>query len=167
MPPTSSAATGHPVTTQAFSVPTSTASTSLHSITVAELPPLHPTVQIQSLHWPSGMSPHPYELVPLPAKAQKCYGFGANFLNKYHSPPFNIVVRHMDRRVIRKNEQIGQLVHRSEYANTYYHTQPTHIRRKNPVFTRLVFVSPALYNSFDKSTKGVVDSYEFNVIFKN
>ena len=96
MLPTSSAATGHPVTAQAFSVPTSRASSSLHSITVAEIPPLHPTVQLQSLHWHSAMSPHPYELVPVPAKAQKCYGCGANFLNKYHLPPFNIVVRHMD-----------------------------------------------------------------------
>ena len=113
------------------------------------------------------MSSHPYELVPLPAKAQKCYGCGANFLNKYHSAPFNIVVRHMDRRVIRKNEQTGQLVHSGDYGNTYYHPHPTHIRRKNLVFTGLVFVSPALYNSLDNSTKGVVDSYEFNVIFKN
>ena len=91
-------------------------------------------------------------------------------MNKYHSPPFNIVVRHMDRRVIRKNEQTGQLVHSSEYANTYYHPHPTHcthIRRKNPVLTGLVFVSPALYNSLNNSTKGVVDSFEFNVIFKN
>ena len=147
MPSASSASTGHPVTTQSFSVPTNTASTSLHSITVAELPPLHPTVQLQSFQWHSGMSPHPYELVPLPAKAQKCYGCGTNFLNKYHSPPFNIVVRHMDRRVIRKNEQTGQLVHSSDYGNTYYHPHPTHIRQKNPVFTGLVFVSPALYNS--------------------
>ena len=109
MPSASSASTGHPVTTQSFSVPTSVASTSLHSITVAELPPLHPTVQLQSLQWHSGMSPHPYALVPLPAKAQKCYGCGANFLNKYHSPPLNIVVRHMGRRVIRKTSKLVSL----------------------------------------------------------
>ena len=41
------------------------------------------------------------------------------------------------------------------------------IVRWQMVFTGLVFVSPALYNSLDNSTKGVVDSYEFNVIFEN
>ena len=37
----------------------------------------------------SGMSLHPYELVPLPPRAQKCYGCGNMFTDEYRSPPHN------------------------------------------------------------------------------
>ena len=154
-------------TTQSLPVPPITANASFHSINAPQLPPPPLSAQAQPLQWHSGMSPHPYELVLLPTKAQKCYGCGVNFVEKYRSSPFNIVVRHMDRRVIRRNEQNGQLVHSSDYGNTYYHPHPSHIRRKNPVFTGLVFLSPTLYNSLDGGAKTVLDSYEFNVIFKN
>ena len=154
-------------TTQSFPVPPITANASFHSINPPQLPPSLLGGQPQPLQWHSGMSPYPYELVPLPTKAQKCYGCGVNFVEKYRSSPFNIVVRHMDRRVIRRNEQNGQLVHSSDYGNTYYHPHPSHIRRKNPVFTGLVFISPTVYNSLDASAKIIVDSYEFNVIFQN
>ena len=124
------------------------------------------TPTIPPLQWHSGMFPYPYELVPLPAKAQKCYGCGNTFANKFRSPPLNIVVRHMDRRVIRRNEHTGQLVYSSDYGNTYYHPHLAHIKRKNPLFTRLVSVSSTLYNDLDTATKAVLDSYEFNVIMK-
>ena len=68
--------------------------------------------------------------------------------------------------MIRRNEHTGQLVYSSDYGNTYYRPHPAHIKRKNPLFTPLVFVSSTLYNDLDTATKAVLDSFEFNVILK-
>ncbi len=92
---------------------------------------------IQSHSWHSGMSPHPYELVPLPSIAQKCYGCGNIFTDEYRSPPYNLVVKHVDRRVIRRDDRTQQLVYGLDFCNTYYHPQITHIKRKNPIFPAL------------------------------
>ena len=75
--------------------------------------------------------PYHYEICLLPTKVQKCYGCGSDFVDKYRKPPFNLVVKHVDRRVIRRNEVTGQLVFSHDYSNTYYHPSCAHIRRKN------------------------------------
>ena len=66
----------------------------------------------------------------------------------------------MDRRVISKNEQSGQLVHSSDYGNTSYTTKKSSVHRISVCFTNL-------YSILDYSAKTVVDSNEFNVILKN
>jgi hypothetical protein len=81
-----------------------------------------------------GMSPHSYELVILPTKAKLCYGCGNQFVAMYWSPPYNVLVKHFDRRVIKRNEQNGQLLYSTAFSNTYYHPNSDHIKRKNPVF---------------------------------
>ena len=68
------------------------------------------TSQTQQEQWHSGWSPHHYEICLLPSKVKKCYGCGNEFVEKYRKPPFNIIVKHMDRRVVRRNEVSGHFV---------------------------------------------------------
>ena len=72
-------------------------------------------------NWHSGLSPNCYELVVMPKKVKKCYGCGQEFAEKYRTPPTNIVVKHLDRRITGKNAQTGQVVHSGDFTNTYYH----------------------------------------------
>ena len=53
-----------------------------------------------------------------------------------------------------------------DYINTYYHPSISHIKRKNPLFTGLVYVKADLYNSLDADSRQVLVSYQFNVIVK-
>ena len=76
--------------------------------------------------WHSGMSPFPYGVVLLPNNVRKCYGCGNDFAEKYRKPPFNLIVKHVDRRIIKKCEQTGQLVFSNDYNNTYYHLVGLH-----------------------------------------
>ena len=110
------------------------------------------------------MSPHQYEIVLLPATVKKCYGCGSDFVQKYRNAPFNLVVKHMDRRVMKRNAQTGQLIFNQDFSNTYYHPVATHIQRKNPVFTGLTFISRDLYSALDRSQREVLDSYNLNIV---
>ena len=78
--------------------------------------PVQPAVQ--SLQWHSWISPNLYELVPLLSRTKKCYGCGGIFSAKFCSPPHNLVVRHFDRQVVRRNEQTGQIVYSSDFCNS-------------------------------------------------
>ena len=60
--------------------------------------------------WHSGMSPHDYELITLPTNVRKCYGCGNDFVDKYRNHPYNIIVKHVDRRVMRKDNLTGALI---------------------------------------------------------
>ena len=99
--------------------------------------PTSATRQATYQEWHSGMSPHQYEIVLLPNNVRKCYGCGNDFAEKYRKPPFNLIVRHFDRRVVKRSEQTGMLVFSNNYSNTYYHLLKLHIMRRNPVFTGL------------------------------
>ena len=118
---------------------------------------------IQSLPWHSGMSPHPYELVPLPSRAQKCYGCGNAFSHEYRTPPNNLVVKHVDRRVIRRDDRTQQLVYGLDFCNTYYHPELTHIKRKNPLYSGIVHISSGLLQSLDDITRQMVSSYGLKI----
>ena len=61
---------------------------------------------IESFPLHSDISPHPYELVPLPPRARKCYACEKKFTDEYRSPPQSIPVKHVDRRVIQGEERI-------------------------------------------------------------
>ena len=93
-----------------------------------------------------------------PAKVQKCCGCGNDFSPMYKTPPTNIVIKHVDRRVTRRNEQTGQLVYSNDFSSTYYHSIPSHISRKNPLFTGLVNIDNTVYASI------ILNSFQFNII---
>ena len=61
---------------------------------------LQPTHASGAESWHSGYSPHRYEVVTLPANVKKCYGCGAEFTDGHRSPPYNTVVKHVDRRLV-------------------------------------------------------------------
>ena len=67
--------------------------------------------------WHSGMSPGRYELVLLPANVVKCYGCGQKFAQKYRSSPYNIIIKHVDRR-IRGRDASGNIVHNQDFTST-------------------------------------------------
>ncbi len=102
--------------------------------------------QTQQSHWHSGMSPGRYELVPLPGNVVKCYGCGQTFAEKYRSSPYNIIVRHVDRR-IRGRDASGNIVYNQDFTNTYYHLSKDHILKKNPAFDGYVFATQDILNS--------------------
>ena len=99
--------------------------------------------------WHSGLSPHSYYLVALPTNVKKCYGCGDMFAEKFRQAPHNIVVKHVDRRVVRRDDNTGALVYSTDFTNTYYHPNPTHIRGKNPVFDGRVLIDLGTYQSLD------------------
>ena len=115
--------------------------------------------------WHSGMSPHHYEIVMLPSNVQKCYGCGEIFSERSRSAPYNLCVKHVDKRVIGKNAD-GHLIYSRDYTNTYYHPSMPHIKRKNPLFTGVVYIAADLYNSLDARYRQVLESSQFNVIIK-
>ena len=75
-----------------------------------------------------------YYLVVLPTNVKKCYGCGDMFAEKFRQRPHNIVVKHVDRRVVRRDGSTGASVYSTDFTNTYYHPNPAHIRRKKPCF---------------------------------
>ena len=75
------------------------------------------------------------------------------FDEKFRQPPENIVVKHVDRRVVRRDGNTGALVYSTDFTNTYYHPIPSHIRRKNPVFDGRVLIDPGTYQSLDEGQR--------------
>jgi len=92
----------------------------------------------------SGLSPYTYEIIGLPSNVQKCYGCSTAFCEKYRNAPDNKVIKHVDRRVKGKNSA-GNLIYGSDFTNTYYHPNISHVNGKNPVFTGLVYISTTLW----------------------
>ena len=72
------------------------------------------------------------------------------FAEKFRQPPHNIVVKHVDRRVVRRDDNTGALVHSTDFTNTCYHLNPAHIRRKNPVFDGHVLIDLNTYQTLDE-----------------
>lgn len=116
--------------------------------------------------WHSGMSPHQYEIMLLPNKVRKCYGCGSDFAEKYRKEPHNLIVRHVDRRVVKKSEETGMLVYSNSFSNTYYHLLKLHIMRKNPVFTGLAFISHELVSTLNERQSEILNDCDINVVIK-
>ena len=72
------------------------------------------------------------------------------FAEKFRQTPYNIVVKHVDRRVVRRDDNTGALVYSTDFTSTYYHPNPAHIRRKNPVFVGRVLIDFGTYQSLDE-----------------
>ena len=130
----------------------------------AFLPKLHPLIghfwsfqpSAATGKWHSGLSPHSYYLVALPTNVKKCYGCGDMFAEKFRQTPHNIVVKHVDRRVVRRDDNTGALVYSTDFTNTCYHPNPAHIRRKNPVFDGRVLIDLGTYQSLDEGQKEIL-----------
>lgn len=114
--------------------------------------------------WHSGMSPNRYEVVLLSQAVKKCYGCGSPFTDKFRKSPHNIVIKHVDRRVVGKNDLTGQLIYSNDYTNTYYHLSVSHVKKKNPLFTGLVYISSALHQSLDSGQLSTLNSCGLNII---
>ena len=65
-------------------------------------PELPSTSTSPSPIWHSGLSPYHYELIILPTNVRRCYGCNCEFVDKYRQEPYNIVVKHVDRRIVQK-----------------------------------------------------------------
>ena len=93
------------------------------------------------VYWHSGLSPHPYEVVEKAKEVVKCYGCGQNFANNI---VFNLVIRHIDRRIRGKNSN-GHFICNSDFTPAYYHPMLSHILRKNPYLDGRVQIKSSLY----------------------
>ena len=118
-------------------------------------PPFSP-IQPSAGTWHSGLSPHPYNLVALPKNVKKCYGCGAFFAEKYRQSPYNIVVKHVDRRLRGKDSNTGASVYNTDFTNTYYHPKPSHIKRKNPLFNNRVLIDPLTENELNERQREIL-----------
>ena len=114
--------------------------------------------------WHSGQSPYRYELMELPSKAKKCYGCGLEFTANFRQPPHNIVVKHVDRRLVRRDQQTGQFHYSANFSNTYYHLDGNHIARKNPLFDGNVYLSMATYQALDPGQHHVISTSNVNIV---
>ena len=115
--------------------------------------------------WHSGCSPHKYELVELPPNVKKCYGCGSEFAEKYKCSPNNVIVRHCDRRLMRRDERTGLFQYSPDYTNTYYHLDFSHIQRKNPLFNGKVYLQFEKYQTFDPRQRDVINQCNLEVNF--
>ncbi|XP_015771522.1 PREDICTED: uncharacterized protein LOC107349844 isoform X3 [Acropora digitifera] len=115
----------------------------------------------------SGLPPLPYYLVALPKNVRKCYGCRKVFAEKYRQPPYNIVVKHLDQRVMGKDSNSGALLYARDFTNTYYHLNPSHIKRKNPFFDGRVLIDPDTYESLNEDQRKVLKKHGLKVIIDN
>ena len=147
------------------STATSQASQSTPVVNYAGIHPYHP-VQTHPLagNWHSGFSPHKYEIMELPQKVKKCYGYGSDFVEKHRHSPHNIIVRHCDRRLMRRDERTGQFQYSAGYRNTYYHFDVNHIRRKNPLCDGKVYIDFVKYQTMESEQRDVIRQSNFEVI---
>jgi len=87
----------------------------------------------QTKQWETSSSPYEYEVVVLPDNVKKCYGCSQQFANKYRVSPYNLVIRHKDKRIQGLSET-GTLLYGHDFQNTYYHLNANHILKKNSTF---------------------------------
>ena len=114
------------------------------------------------------MSSSIYELIIRPPTVRKCYGSGNDLGDKYKTPPCNIIIKHVDKRVTGKDSATGQLIRYSQdYSNTYYHPIAAHITKKNLLFSGQVYVRYELHNSLDDDQRNYVNTLNsLNIFFK-
>ena len=110
--------------------------------------------------WHSGLSPHSYYLVALPINVKKCYGCGDMFAEKFrHTTSWSSMWIGV--------WYAGALVYSTDFTNTYYHPNPAHIRRKNPVFDGRVLIDLGTYQSLDEGQKEILKEHGLVVYIVN
>ena len=116
--------------------------------------------------WHSGYSPYRYELIELSSKVKKCHDCGLEFSEKFRQPPHNIVVKHVDRRLVRRDE-LGKQANftiGANFSNTYYHSYSNHIAPRNPVFDRNVHLSISTYQDLNAEQHLVISTSNVNIV---
>ena len=113
-----------------------------------------------NMTWHSGYSPYGYDLVILINRVKKCYGCGQDFAECYRRELKNIVVRHFDKRVKGKDAQ-GNLQYTNDFQAAYYHLNPSHIVKKNPVFNGRVSVATELWQSLSSATQAFTNRPDY------
>ena len=74
------------------------------------------------------------------------------------------MVKHVDRRLGRRDEQTGQFHYSADFSNTYYHLDGDRIARKNPVFDGNVYLSISNYQAFDAEQHHVIGTSNVNIV---
>lgn len=74
------------------------------------------------------------------------------------------MVKHVDRRLVRRDEQTGQSHYSADFSNTYYHLDGNHIARKNPVFDGNVYLSISNYQALDAGQHHVIGTSNVNIV---
>jgi hypothetical protein len=68
---------------------------------------------------------------------------------------------------MRKDSTTGALIYSADFTNTYYHLYPNHVRRKNPIFTGIVYIFSILDGSLSGAQKAVLGNTDLNILFKD
>ena len=69
------------------------------------------------------------------------------------------MVKHVDRRQVRRDVNTGTLVYSTDFTNTYYHPSPEDIMRRIPVFDGCVHIDFSTYHSLDESQKEMLKEH--------
>ena len=57
------------------------------------------------------------------------------FAETFRQTPHYIVAKHVDRRVVHRDDNTGVLVYSTDFTYTYYYPNPVHIARKTLFLT--------------------------------
>lgn len=77
--------------------------------------------------------------------------------------PKNVVVKHVDRQLVRRDEHTGHFYISADYSNTYYHLDFAHIQRKKPFFNGQVFIAFDKLRSFDYAQCDMIENCNLHV----
>ena len=80
---------------------------------------------------------------------------------KYRSSPYNIIVKHVDRRILGRD--VSGNIYNQDFTNTYYHLSKDYITKKNSVFDGYVFATQGLLNSLASSRRVMLSNAGINV----
>ena len=71
------------------------------------------------------------------------------------------MVKHVDRRLVRRDKHTGHFLYSADYSNTYYHLDFAHIQPKNPFFNGQLFI--AFDGSFDYAQCDMIENCNLHV----
>ena len=89
------------------------------------------------------MSPYPYKVMEKRREVIKCNSCKYNYAEKYNRPPHNLIIKHVDQG-IRSKSNTGQICYNVCLIPAYYCANKLHTVKKNPLFDRIVMISPLL-----------------------
>ena len=81
------------------------------------------------------------------------------FAETFRQTPHYIVVKHVDRRVVRRDDNTGVLVYSTDFTYTYYYPNPVHIGQKNPVFDSRVLIDLGTCQSLDEGQRDMLKGH--------
>ena len=70
------------------------------------------------------------------------------------------VLKHVDRRVVRRDDNTGSQVSSTDFINTYHHPSPAHILgEKTPAFDGRVLIDLNTYQSLDEGQREMLKEH--------